>query len=37
MKTKETTMTLEDFQKRIFWIALCILTPLTAICIYTIL
>jgi hypothetical protein len=34
MKTKEKTMTLEDFQKKVFWIALCILTPLTAVCIY---
>jgi hypothetical protein len=34
---KERAMTLEEFQKKIFWIALCILTPITAVCIYIIL
>lgn len=35
--TKETTMTLEDFQKKVFWIALFILTPVIAVCVYAIL
>ena len=35
--TKETIMTLEDFQKRVFWVALVILTPVIAVCVYLIL
>lgn len=35
--TKTTTMTLEDFQRKLFWIALSVLTPVIAVCVYVIL